>query len=216
MQHTESATNEEQKTSTQRSKWLLVLILVPLLGLFAGWLLLRLTGFGYTYHGTVIQSPDPVADFTLRGPGEQEVSLSDFRGKAVLLYFGYTFCPDVCPATMAELAKANQLLGRDAGKLQVIMVTVDPARDTAELLQDYVTHFDSSFIGLTGSDEEIAAVATPFGIYYEKHEGSEASGYLVDHTASVVVIDQDGHLRLIYPFGTTGEDIGEDVSHLVK
>lgn len=187
-----------------------------LLGVLLGWAVMALLGATYTYHGTVIQSPQQMADFTLTGPEGTAVSLSDFRGQAVMLYFGYTFCPDVCPATMVELAQARALLGRDADKLQVLMVSIDPLRDTPERLGEYVRHFDPSFIGLTGSEDDIAAAATPFGIFYEKHAGSAASGYLIDHTASVVVLDQDGYLRLIYPFGTAGADIAEDLEHLIK
>ncbi len=219
MQQTESpltAPEEAAPVSGSNHRWWWVAGGALLLGLLLGWALLSLSGAGYTYHGTVIQSPQPAADFTLRGPGNQEMSLSDFKGTAVMLYFGYTFCPDVCPATLVELAQARQLLGKDAGKLQVLMVSLDPLRDTPQRLSEYVTHFDPSFIGLTGTEDEIAAAATPFGIFYEKHAGSVASGYLIDHTASVVVIDQDGYLRLIYPFGTPGKDIAEDLDRLIK
>ncbi len=170
-----------------------------ILGLLVGWLLIS-DGLGpYTYHGTVIQSPDRANNFTLIGRNGEPVSLGDFRGKAVLIYFGYTFCPDVCPATMVELAKANELLGDEADQAQVIMISVDPARDTPEILHEYVTHFDPAFIGVTGNEDEVAAAATPFGIFYEKHEGTAATGYLIDHTASVVVVDPDGYLRLGVP-----------------
>ena len=187
-----------------------------LLGFLVGWAIISLIGTPYTYHGTLIQSPEPDRNFTLTGPGGEAVSLRDFRGKAVLLYFGYTFCPDVCPATMVELARATEMLGEDANKTQVIMISVDPDRDSPEKLADYVTHFDPSFIGVTGSEDEVAAVATQYGIFYEKHEGTVASGYLIDHTASVVVVDADGYLRLVYPFGTAAEDIAEDLGHLVN
>lgn len=216
MQHAESTSESEQTENWWRNKWLIITVAALLLGLLVGWVVLWLIDVSYTYHGTVIQSPDPSSNFVLTGHNGEQVSLEDFRGKAVMLYFGYTFCPDVCPATMVELAKAKQLMGQDGDRLQVIMISVDPLRDTPEKLEKYVTHFDPDFIGLTGSEDEIAAASTPFGIYYEKREGSEASGYLIDHTASVVVIDPDGYLRLIYPFGTPGEDIAEDISHLIR
>jgi len=204
----------EKPSTLKRYKWILIGGLSLVVGLFVGWALLNLL-VPYEYHGTYLQSPGTAEDFTLTGPDGEEVSLSDFRGKAVLLYFGYTFCPDVCPATMVELKKAKESLGRDADKAQVIMVTVDPERDTPEKLEEYMNYFNPTFIGLTGSEDEIAAAATPLGIFYEKHEGTPATGYLVDHTASVIVIDPDGHLRLIYPFGTLGEDIAEDIKNLV-
>jgi protein SCO1/2 len=215
-QNTETATIEEDTGLWQRYKWLLIGGIALILGLVAGWAIIKLIGTPYTYHGTVIQSPEPARNFTLTGPGGEQVNLHDFRGQAVLLYFGYTFCPDVCPATLVELAQANERLGDDAQKAQVIMISVDPDRDTPEHLEEYVTHFDPSFIGITGSEDEVAEVATQYGIFYEKHEGTVATGYLIDHTASVVVIDPDGHLRLIYPFGTPAKDIAEDIRHLVN
>lgn len=214
--NTETAPVEEPAGLWPRYKWLLIGGIALILGLLVGWATIMLIGRPYTYHGTVIQSPDPARNFTLSGADGQEVSLDDFRGQAVLLYFGYTFCPDVCPATMVELGQATKILGDDAQKTQVIMISVDPDRDTPEKLAEYVTHFDPSFIGVTGSEDEVAEVATQFGIFYEKHEGTVATGYLIDHTASVVVIDPEGHLRLVYPFGTPAADIAADLSHLVN
>lgn len=178
------------------------------------WLLLA-RFWPYRYHGLMLEPAKPVADFTLVGPNNQPVKLSDFRGKLTALYFGYTFCPDVCPTTLAELAQGMQRMGRRAAQVQVIMITVDPARDTPEVLAQYMANFDARFIGLSGTPEQIAAAATPLGIYYEQHEGTAATGYLVDHTASVAVIDQNGYLRLVYPFGTPGEDIASDLAHLL-
>lgn len=168
------------------------------------------------WHGMEMQSTQPVTNFTLTGPGEQPVSLIDFRGKVVMLYFGYTFCPDVCPATMVELRDAMEILGNRSEDVQVIMITVDPERDTAEVLESYLAHFDESFIGLTGSPEDLIAVTAPMGIFFERHEGSAASGYLIDHTATVAVLDKEGMLRLIYPFGITGEEMAADLKYLVR
>ena len=98
----------------------------------------------------------------------------------------------------------------------MILISVDPDRDTPEKLAEYVTHFNPNFIGLTGSDDEIAGAATPFGIFYEKHPGSVESGYLIDHTASVVVINPDGYLRVVYPFDTPGEAIAADIQEMAK
>lgn len=176
----------------------------------------RLPFTPYAYKGTLIQSPDLASDFTLTASTGERVSLSDFRGKVVLIYFGYTFCPDACPTTLTQLKKVPQALGDRASDAQVLMVTVDPARDTPEVLREYLAHFDPSFIGLTGTDEEILAAATPFGIYYNKHEGTAATGYLVDHTTSVLAVDKEGYLRLIYGFETPGEDIAADVRELVR
>lgn len=170
----------------------------------------------YEFHGTILQSSTEAANFTLMSSNGQRVSLDDFRGKLVVLYFGYTFCPDVCPATLVEIAGAMDILGEDAKKVQAIMVSVDPERDTPEQLAEYVAHFDPNFLGVTGTPEEIAELATLYGIYYEKHEGSEASGYLIDHTATVMVIDQEGYLKLLLPFGTTAQDMADDLAYLLK
>lgn len=170
----------------------------------------------YTYHGTILQTPIPAYDFELQSNQGQTIQLSDFRGQLVVLYFGYTFCPDVCPATLFELAEALEILGPDASQVQVIMVSVDPDRDTPERLAEYVRYFDPSFLGATGSPQQIQEVASQFGIFYEAHEGSAASGYLVDHTASVLVIDKNGYLNLILPFGTEAADIAEDLEQLLK
>lgn len=169
----------------------------------------------YSFHGTVIQSPNPSPDFTLAS-ASGPVSLSDFRGRVVVLYFGYTFCPDVCPTTMADLARAMRDLGTKAKDVQVILVSVDPARDTPENLQKYVTSFDPTFIGITGSEEDVATAAALYGVYFAKHEGSEASGYLIDHTASVMVLNREGRLKLVLPFGTPAEAIASDLAEVLR
>ncbi len=134
----------------------------------------------------------------------------------MLLYFGYTYCPDVCPTTLSNLARAKEKLGGNGDKVQVVMISVDPARDKPEALANYVASFDSSFIGLTGTPDEIAAVAKPYGIFYAKGEGTVKSGYLVDHTASVLVVDKAGNLRLVYSLDTPGDDIAADLRYLVR
>jgi protein SCO1/2 len=214
----------DQERSQSLNKWKLFgLALGGLVaGLILGWLTISLLSGTFLlgspdFHGTLIQPPAPVSDFSLTGPDGQQVRLSDFRDKVVLVYFGYTYCPDVCPATMAKLAKAIQELdSKDREKVQVIMVTVDPDRDTPEILGQYLSHFDPSFLGLTGTDEEIAAAAKPFGIYYQKRDGLAETDYLVDHTATVATVDKDGNLRLIYSFDTPGEDIAADLKRLVR
>lgn len=168
-------------------------------------------------NGIVMQSPQPMPNFTLTGHDNQQHSLHDYRDKVVLLYFGYTYCPDVCPATMWELSQAVEALPEKArDQVQVIMVSVDPERDTLKKLADYVAHFNPSFIAMTGTMDDILAATTPFGIYFEAHEGSAESGYLIDHTASVTVLDKDGYMRLVYPFNTPAEDISADLAVLAR
>ena len=189
-----------------------------LIGLGGGWLVLRALGGGISYKGTVIQSPEPAADFRLTSANTgQEVHLSDFRGRVTLLYYGYTLCPDVCPATMLDLRQTLRELGSAASDVQVVMITVDPERDTPERLTQYVTQFDERFIGLWGTEEELLAATTPFGIYYERVETPNSQlGYLMNHSSYVLAIDKKGYLRLIYPFGMSGDQIAADMRHLLR
>ncbi len=186
-------------------------VMMGLLGLF-------LTGcFGEpVFHGTVLPALEPASDFSLTDADGNLISLSDFEDEVVLVYFGYTFCPDVCPATMVELKQAVESLDELGERVQVIMISVDPERDTSQIVQEYVAHFNDDFIGLTGSKDEIDQITSQYGIYYEIHEGTAASGYLVDHTASVLVFDRAGNYRMIYSFDTPSEDIATDLRYLVK
>lgn len=222
MAHVTEQPEQGPSTTKLSSGKLTLLITIGLLvGLTAGWVLLR-TSQGqpiigpYQYHGLLVQSPPPLSDFTLTAHTGEEGTLRQFRGKLVVLYFGYTFCPDVCPATMAELKQMMAALGKQGQDVQVIMISVDPERDKPEKLGEYVTHFHPSFIGMTGSEEELLGITTQLGIFYEKHEGTAASGYLIDHTATVSVMDQDGRLRLVFPFGTTGADMAADLRQLLN
>lgn len=192
----------------KKTAWILTIILLLTVALSAC--------KPYEFHGTILQSNTEAADFTLMSSTGQRVSLNDFRGKLVVLYFGYTFCPDVCPATLVEIAGAMDILGEDAKDVQTIMISVDPERDTPAQLAEYVAHFDPSFIGVTGTLEEVAEIATLYGVFYEKHEGTAASGYLIDHTATVMVVDQEGYLKLLLPFGTTAQDMADDLAYLLK
>jgi protein SCO1/2 len=133
-----------------------------------------------------------------------------------VIYFGYTYCPDVCPTVLTTLSQAlAEMKAADREQVQVVLVTVDPERDTPEVLADYLAHFDSSFVGLTGTADQIAQAAEAFGVYFNKGEGSAASGYVVDHTATVSVLDREGRLRLLFTFGTPAEDIAADLTQLL-
>ena len=191
----------------------IMLGITVVLALFAWLVLPRLRP--YQFNGTVIQSELPATDFTLtssNGP----VSLSDYRGKLVVLYFGYTFCPDVCPTTLSDVNKALAQLGSKAQDVQLIMVSVDPARDDPEKLAEYVEFFNPTFIGVTGTDDEVRSVATPFGVWYEAHTEEGASGYLVDHVATLNVIDQEGHLKLVIGYGTGADAIAADLKYMLR
>lgn len=185
---------------------------VILAGLAAGIYLFR----PHTFHGTVIQSPETSYNFKLTS-AKGDVSLSDYRGKLVLIYFGYTFCPDICPATLANVGQALRSLSESqAEDVQLIMISLDPERDTPEKLAEYVAHFHPSFVGITGSQEKIDEVASLYGIFYEKHDGSEATGYLIDHTATLLVIDREGYLKLVFPFGVTVPEIADDLEYMLR
>ena len=185
------------------------LVMTQLTFLCMVWMLLGGSSPGFAgeqphvFHGIVSQSPPRAADFTLTAHTGKPARLSDFQGKLVLLYFGYTSCPGICPTTLAEVAQALHTLGpQEAEKIQVLMISVDPERDTPTRLAEYVTHFHPSFLGLTGTPEEIATTAASHGIYYRKYAGTAAHSYLVDHTSMVIVVDVKGVVRLLFPFGT--------------
>jgi protein SCO1/2 len=170
-----------------------------------------------SYRGVLYDPPSPAYDFTLLTAGEQTVSLHDFRGKVVLLFFGYTSCPDVCPTTLAELRLVRAGLGEAAERLQVLYVTVDPERDAPDRAQEYVSVFDPAFIGLSGSLEILEGTWAAYGVtrIVEEPTGS-AAGYFVTHSARLYLIDPDGNLLLSYPYGTPVEDIIHDLQELLK
>jgi protein SCO1/2 len=166
-------------------------------------------------HGTLLEPSLPAKDFTLTSAAGP-VRLADLRGKVVVLFFGYTLCPDVCPTTMVRLGQALELLGKDAEHVQVVMVSVDPERDTPERLAEYARAFHPSFLGLTGTQEEIDAVASAYGIYHAKAEGSAATGYLVDHTSTTTVLDRSGGVMLLWPFDVPAEGLASDLKVLLR
>lgn len=155
-------------------------------------------------------------DFALTDHLGQRRTLADYRGKAVVIFFGFTYCPDVCPTTMYEMAQVLEALGPDAQRVQVLFVSVDPERDTQELLAKYVPAFHPSFIGLRGSLEETEAVAKEFKVFYQKVPGRQAGSYTVDHTAGSYVFDPEGRIRLFLHHGQGVEPIVHDIKQLLK
>jgi protein SCO1 len=170
-----------------------------------------------SFRGTAYEEPYPVApEIELTRSDGERFRLSERRGEVVALFFGYTSCPDICPTTMAELNQALEKLGDQADEVQVLFVTVDPQRDTPARVQEYVNHFNPDFIGLSGSEAELAKVWNDFGVFREIVEGTSAAGYLVNHTARVTLIDQQGNLRISFPFETPVEDVVYDLKLMLK
>ena len=155
-------------------------------------------------------------DFKLVDHNGKPRTLADFRGKVVVMFFGYTQCPDVCPTTMAELATVMQQLDADAGRVQVLFVTVDPERDTAELLSQYVPAFNPTFLGLRGDAEATADVAKEFKILYQKQPGSTPGSYTVDHSAGTFLFDPQGRLRVYLSYGQGPDAFAHDIRELLK
>jgi protein SCO1/2 len=181
-----------------------------LIGIVAAWAVLF--GRAAQFRGTTYAEPYPPApDFVLLRDDGSTFRLSGMRGKIVLLFFGYTSCPDVCPTTLAELNQAFKQLGAEAERVQVVFVSVDPQRDTPERIQQYVNHFNPRFIGLSGSETALTKIWKEYGVFREIVEGTSALGYIVNHTARVTLIDGDGNLRISFDFQTPVEDIVHDV-----
>ena len=153
-------------------------------------------------------------DFTLSGSDGSRLQLSDYRGKVVILAFGFTSCPDVCPTTLAVLAQARKKLGPDGGEVKVVYVTVDPERDDAKRMRKYLAAFDPTFVGGTGTAEKLAAVRKEFGIAADKKPA--AAGYVVAHSSYTYLIDRDGKLRALMPYGHTAEDYVHDLRILLR
>lgn len=154
-------------------------------------------------------------DFALTDHNGQRRALADFKGKVVTLFFGFTHCPDVCPTTLGEMAVVMKELGADAGRLQVLFVTVDPERDTAEVLKRYVPAFHPSFLGLTGSTEDIARTAKEFKIFFQK-QNLPNGGYTMDHSAGTYILDGEGRLRLFAQYGVGAPALLHDIRLLLK
>lgn len=167
-----------------------------------------------TFKAGVFSPPRQAPDFSLRGSDGAELKLSRYRGKVVVLGFGFTSCPEVCPTTLAILAQARKKLGVSGIEVQVIYVTVDPERDNAELMQRYLMAFDPTFVGGTGTAEQLAAVRQDYGVVAEK--APSAAGYSVAHSSFTYLIDRDGSLRALMPYGHTADDYVHDVKVLLK
>jgi protein SCO1/2 len=162
----------------------------------------------------VFNPPREAPDFSVRGSDGTALTLNRYRGKVVVLGFGYTSCPNVCPATLAVLAQAHRKLGPLGSQVQVIYLTVDPERDNAERLKQYLAAFDPTFVGGTGSAAQMAAVRLSYGVTAERH--GAGSDYAVAHSSFVYLITRDGKLRALMPFGHKADDFVHDISMLLN
>jgi protein SCO1/2 len=171
---------------------------------------------GPAFRSTDITGADFGKDFLLTDFNGQQRRLSDFHGKVVAVFFGYTHCPDVCPTTLVELASAVKKLGPEGSRVQVLFLTADPERDTPEILKQYLTAFNPTFLGLRGTPEETAQVAKAFKVLIQKNPGADPNNYTVDHSSGTYVYDSSGRLRLYVSYGQGAEVFAHDIAQLLK
>ncbi len=192
----------------------LILIIALLSGLLL-WLLFAWQPASEAEKTLAINKPPQGGDFTLQGP-QGPVALGDFRGKVVLLYFGYTWCPDICPTTLAVFSTVlNEMSEAESSKVQPIFISVDPARDSIERLQEYSRYFHEKLIGVTGEPKVVAEAAAQYGVVYRQASPDEAGNYAVDHSADSYLIDQQGKLVKRLPHGTSGESLLAEIKALL-
>jgi protein SCO1/2 len=167
------------------------------------------------FNGVDLTGASYAQQLALTDQNGQPRTLGDFKGKVTVVFFGYTQCPDVCPATMAELAEVKRSLGADGQRVQGVFVTVDPERDTPALLKSYMAGFDPSFVALRGTPEQTQAVAKEFKVFYAKVPGKEPGSYTMDHSAGSYVFDTNGRIRLFERYQTPPQALAEDLKRLL-
>lgn len=203
---------------TSKAKWIALLgagALALALGLFAAFGLVR-SGSTPKFEAVDITGVEWGKDFKLTDHTGRVRTLADFRGKAVAMFFGFTNCPDMCPTTMAKLGEAMRLLGADAARVQGLFVTVDPKRDTPQVLSQYVPAFHPSFLGLYGDADATARTAKEFKVYYHLQQPNEQGFYSVDHSGQLLVFDTDGRLRLLMKPDLSPETMAHDLRLLLR
>jgi protein SCO1/2 len=169
------------------------------------------------FRAGVFDPPRAAPEFELPGSTGSPVKLSQYRGKVIALAFGFTYCPRICPVTLANLAKTFEKLGPDASQVQVVFVSVDPERDTPARMHEFLDFFNPAFVGVTGTPKQLEAVRREFGISAEKViSQNKQLGYEVHHSSFVYLIDRQGRLRLLMPFGKSADDLAHDVALLLK
>jgi protein SCO1/2 len=169
-----------------------------------------------SFNAVDMTGADYAKGFALKDADGKERTLADFKGKVVVLFFGYAQCPDVCPTTMTEMAQVKQQLGKDGDKLQVLFVTVDPERDTPEVMKAYMGAFDPAFVALIPTQDQLVAMAKDYKAYYKKVDGKTPTSYSMDHSAASYIYDTQGRLRLYARYGAGIAPMVADVQALIK
>lgn len=182
----------------------------------AGGLLSACSESGPKFSSVDVTGASYAKDFELTDHNGKVRHLADFKGKVVVMFFGYTQCPDVCPTSMAELAEVKKALGADGDKLQGIFVTVDPARDTPEVLKGYMENFDPTFLALYTTPEKLETLAKDFKVYYKRVNGQTPTSYTMDHSAGSYIYDTQGSLRLFTRYGSGAQVLAADIKQLLK
>lgn len=191
--------------------WFL-LVVIAAVGIVFGFVIER----PYTYRGSLIDPAMPAPEFSLLSSQGGDYRLDSRTGKFILIFFGYTHCPDVCPTTLYEMKEIKARLKDKAEKIEFVFITVDPERDTQEQLTRYLSSFDESFFGLTGTIEQLEMVWKDYGVYREIQETDNSLGYLVDHTSRLYLINSQGELMMTYLYETTLDEIVSDLNYLIK
>ncbi len=194
----------------------LQLIAISALSISATAVLTACSESAVKFRGVNITGADYARDFSLTDHNGQLRSIKDFQGKVVIVFFGFTQCPDVCPTSMQELAQVKQALGADGDRLQGIFISVDPERDTLEMLKAYMGNFDPGFLALRPTPQELPALTKNFKIYYKKVDGTTPTSYTMDHSAGSYVYDPQGRLRIYHRYGSGTEALTQDVRALLK
>jgi protein SCO1 len=179
---------------------------------------LLLTGCGapHQYAGTFLNPPKALTDFTIRDQHGQPFQLSAQRGKVMLLYFGFTNCPDFCPTTMGEWKQVKRLLGADADKVRFVLISVDPERDTEQALKEYLDHFDPSFVGLRPTPEQVEQLSREYGVGVDSHSQHVHTPDPTRHGSYTYAIDQSGQLRLLFSFDIQPQQVADDIRQLLR
>jgi len=198
--------------SGKPSKSKIPFILVLVIALTGGFFIALWQGESTTRTSVFPVYTDVGGNFELTGGGGKRVHLKDFKGQLVILLFGYTHCPDACPTSLFTLKNSMQVIGNNSDQVQVIMVTIDPNRDNAEHMHKYVTYFDPSFIGLSGTKQEIDKVVKLFRGQYEQGQELPDSGYLMRHTTFIYLIDRKGKVRKLHNEKSTAEELAKDIN----